>query len=746
VESLTARIEGPEARAGSHVAELAPSQRSSDPNSVRSQEKQWPAVGCGAVPERTTGRYTQAGSGTGFKGACLALYGRCVRRTALLAASRNRCAGNSGRWHAFRGPLALGVALGALVCFPFFGRGWLLLLDWSMGPHPTLVPPAAHGLAGGLVAGLPLYMILVVASHGVGGAVTWLPIVLFFPVAVFSIGRLVPGRQVAGLSAGLLYCVNPFVFDRIAAGHIGFLTGYAVLPLAVASIVQAPDRRSARRLDPVLWIAILAGCSIHFVWIAAVVVLVVVIQRRLAPRILGWAALVGVGVVATTLYVLVSPASGHSGVHVGAADLAAYRTTGDPRLGLFFNVAGLYGFWRRGEVLLPKDSVSGWPFLALALLIVIGLGAKEALRRPERPLAIVLMGSGALGYFLALGDQGPTGPLFRWAYFHVPGFDVMREPQKFLCLLALAYAVLFGWGVESLLVDRRRWAGRAAVALTLALPLAYTPTIFGALNGQIQLSKVPPSWAEADRTMGTGSGNVLFLPWHLYMAFPFTGGRVIANPAPAMFRRPVISGDDVELATIRTESTSPRSAFLEYVFAHGNEVRAFGALVAPLDVKYVVLAKTVDWQTYSWLDHQPDLSLVLDTPAIEVWRNDVPVAVGRRVTATELGRSWASLVAQPPVAAIPSEQVIKRSPVAYDVSAGAPGWVELAEPYDSGWALRGEPGKLLPEGNLGWQIGSGPTAVKYRPWSRVRLGYLVSAMACIALIGARLCIKQRPLT
>ena len=107
--------------------------------------------------------------------------------------------------------------------------------------------------------------------------------------------------------------------------------------------------------------------------------------------------------------------------------------------------------------------------------------------------------------------------------------------------------------------------------------------------------------------MGDGPGQVLFLPWHLYLAFPFTDGRVIANPAPTSFRRSVISGDNVEAVGIQTTSASPRSAFLERLFAQGPRTHDFGSLVAPLGVKYVVLAKTADWRSYSWVSAQPDL-------------------------------------------------------------------------------------------------------------------------------------------
>ena len=193
---------------------------------------------------------------------------------------------------------------------------------------------------------------------------------------------------------------------------------------------------------------------------------------------------------------------------------------------------------------------------------------------------------GTAGYFLALGTQGPTGPLFRWAYFNLPFFQVVREPQKFLVLSALAYAVFFGWGVERLarsVASAKRATGAAGVA-GVALPLLYCPTIFWGLAGQVSPSTLPPSYHEVGSLMGNGQGRALYLPWHLYMAYPFTGGRVVANLGPTSFRRPVISGDNVQVGSVETQSTSPRSAYVARLLAEGRHLRGFGALVAPLGI------------------------------------------------------------------------------------------------------------------------------------------------------------------
>jgi hypothetical protein len=515
-----------------------------------------------------------------------------------------------------------GLALGLCVTAPWVGGGRTLLLDWAPGPNTGLVGQGLLGVNGGLTSGALSTVGSAAIGRLVGPALTWVVVLAVFVVGALGVARLAGGPRSARLPAAALYCVNPFVFNRLYAGHLALLSGYALLPFAVISALRAPGRRGAGALAPALWWAVLTALSPHYAWIYGAVVLIsFIVGRPWGFRRAGWCLGALAAFVVMNLYILLPHSATKALTTVGPTSLDLYRTTGDPHYGLFVNVAGLYGFWRLGPgPQLPKAVVVGWPLLLLAVLVVAGAGAVAALRRPgpgprhsargayrtgddgagpegaaRRRQAAVLLLVGAAGYFLALGDQGPSGPLFRFAYFDLPFFQVMREPQKFLMLSALAYAVFFGWGVERLArsAASAKKAGVAAGVAGVALPLLYCPTIFWGLAGQVSPSTLPASYQRADSLMGDGQGRVLYLPWHLYMAYPFTGGRVVANLGPSSFRRDVIAGDNVQVGSVETQSTSPRSAYLARILAEGPHLRGFGALVAPLGVKYVVLAKAV---------------------------------------------------------------------------------------------------------------------------------------------------------
>ena len=672
---------------------------------------------------------------------------------------------------------AWGLLLGGGICWPLLSGRPVFLLDWVTGPHPPMPSPAMLGLQGGLTAGVLDQAVLTGLVRVIGGAATWLPLLAMFPLASWAIGRLVGGRALPRITAATLYCVNPWVFNRVFVGQVPLLVGYALLPLAVRSALDAPPRRRATLLGPALWWAALTALSPHYAWIFGVVMAAAAAVS--CPRSwtgaalrVGWLAINAAGFTVTSLYILLPHLSTKLPIAVGPHSLAIFRTTGDPHLGLFPNVLGLYGFWRTGPgPTMAKNVVKGWPLLLLALLVVIVRGYVAALRSTDpgrRRLGWLLVLVGVAGYFLALGDQGPTGPLFRWTYDNVPFFAVMREPEKFLMLLALAYAAGLGWGVERLAAgaagqrvpapgssmssatapgeleagiatavardgapdqpappDRRRWRPTwTAAAVGLLLPLAYTPTIFDGLAGQIAPSTLPAAYAQADALMGTGQGKVLYLPWHLYEAQPFTAGRVIATIGPTAFRRQVIAGDNVQVGSVQTESTSLRSAYIQQLLDHGPSLHHFGARVAPLGVAYVVLAHTVDWPTYRWLDFQSDLRPVLADGTLQVWRNLAYVGAGQRTGARGTVREL--------------------SPVAFAAPPGSRGTVVVDAAYQLGWVFDGRPGHPTPDGTVRFAVDSAAGGVaQFAPWGQVRLGYELSLGSVLLLAIAVLADRHR---
>lgn len=644
-----------------------------------------------------------------------------------------------------------GLFIGIGVCWPWLGNRSVFLLDWAIGPRPLLAPRAVFGLDGGLLAGVLGNMLSASLVRLLGAPGTWLPLLAFFPIAAAGIGGLLGSRQ-ARLAGAALYVCNPWVFNRLYAGQVLLLLGYALLPFAVLSALLAVRRgaRLAALIAPVLWWAALSALAPHYAWIFGLcLVVVVVTQRPFSWRLVLWLLGAVAGFVALSAYLLLPHLAAHLPVQVGVSELALFRTSSLPHVGLFVTTAALYGFWRTmpGPVL-PSSVDPAWLVLAGAIvaLALVGFWSRlrpwpswqdDGRREGERQLARALVVLGLAGWLLALGGQGPTGWLYRWAFVHIPFFDVMREPQKWLMLLVLAYAVGLGWGVERLAArsasnercvlepgsrrTRRLWV---AGGLGVLLALAYAPTLFDGLAGQVAPSGLPAAFAKANRLMGKGQGRVLVLPWRLYGPWPGSGGRTIASPMGSTFERRALVADDPEVGLQALPVTSLRQRFVERLVDSGPVSGSFAAAVAPLGIEYVVLVRTVGSRQLDWLGKQPGLEVVMKGRALEVWRNLDYRGQGSRVG---------------------GGAVQELSPVAYRVPAGRGGEVEIQAAYQPGWWLDGRAGEPSPEGTVEFDVGSAGGIAHFEPWVWVRVGFGVSAGMLVLASGVAIWDRRRSL-
>jgi hypothetical protein len=656
---------------------------------------------------------------------------------------------------------ALGIVIGVATCFPFF-HGWLLLLDWVRGPYTQVISPAMFGLSTNLNDGLPFAIVADSVVRVLGAPGSWIIPVLFFPVSAVTIGRFVGGSLLGRLAAALLYCVNPFVFERLYAGQIGILVGYSLLPCAIASF-----RRTVEGRPPwaaALWAGGLVAITPHFAWILAVAAAALVATSSRRLRALYSMVAAAIGASALSLYVIVSAIAVHPLATGISSQLTQYRTSGDARLGLYFNVAGLYGFWRAGPHE-PKNVISAWPLFLLVILVVVGIGFVAAWNagRTQRRLGAALLASAVIAYFLALGTEGPTGALFRLAVRYVPTFVVMREPEKFSCLLAFTYAVGFGWGVRWIAkLDSTAWWQAVSAFVALALPLVYTPSLFDGLGGQVSASVLPASWSQSEKIIG--SQRTVFYPWHSYMPVPAAGGRVVASPGHAFIGPTVLTSQDPGIG-YQFSLPSLEDRFVAALAVEGYDTRHAGELLGELGIRFVVLAKYGAWQSYGWLSHQDDLRRVLDEPGLEVWENTAPEAPVREVAHlatihTDLGlldearlldgegvvNGKAGILGSPgnsPFHLRADQVAVATSSTSWQIRTHERGWIVFPLPYTKGWELDGHPVRPLATGNFAaWTNGKGGQLV-FEPWEGIRLGDLASLVALAAIIALRAFQRRR---
>ena len=181
----------------------------------------------------------------------------------------------------------------------------------------------------------------------------------------------------------------------------------------------------------------------------------------------------------------------------------------------------------------------------------------------------------------------------------------------------------------------------ALVILALLTPAIYSFPMFG-FWGQLKATDYPTEWYEANAYLNQDKEdfNVLFLPWHQYMDYSWVPNyegsknvrhytlyrdyKRLGNVAQEFFDKPVISGDNVEMPGIYSQSTNPISKYFEFLLGKSNEIDNFGELLAPLNVKYVILVHEVDYLNYNFLYSQHDLAVDFAKGGITLFKNQHP--------------------------------------------------------------------------------------------------------------------------
>jgi hypothetical protein len=508
--------------------------------------------------------------------------------------------------------------------------GYLLLLDFPSGPHPgwlPLLPLPSDGLV------IPNALVLNVLRPA-SFLSTELPAKFLILLTILLAGtgmfrflaRTVGASTPSALAGAMFFAINPYVYDRLLSGQLFLVLAYAFLGWFLASLaaLTAGQRGALDRCCG--WVVLIALVNVHVGGMAVVLLLAAIAALPIAWRIrarLG--ALVVALLVAVNAFWLLPALFAGEGTRLGGGDVYAYAPR--PRgPAILYHELLLHGFWRN-EFASP---LKGNPALFLAtflpLMAAAAAGAVLAVSSPRWRRAAALLGVVALvALVLAMGPSfPPTAPVARWIFDNVPGYGIYREPQKWLALVTLAYAVFAAVGLDRLGARLRSLTHRLPVVVYAAafLPLLATPTMLWGFSGQVKTSRYPTDWYRAAAQVAPAPGGLLFLPWNLYQPLPFAGDRTIANPAPNFFVGSVLVSDDPALGRAdATGSLDPRVGYVQQLLNHRKRLVRFGHLVAPLGVRFVALAHVADAREYGFLKTQRDLSLVFAGKELTLYEN-----------------------------------------------------------------------------------------------------------------------------
>jgi len=551
------------------------------------------------------------------------------------------------KWQWF--PYLVYALLSTAILWTLFGTGYILSLDMVFAPDMDFTYRLYGMDEWPISAGAPRYLLIQLVSNIVPA---WLvqKLLLFFTFFLCGVGahRLLPVKGAGKYFAGLLYTINPFTYVRFLSGQWGVLAAYALIPFAVKAFLDLLESGGKKNAIKVALFSSLVGIfQLHGVlplFLAFFIILVVrLISRRREPaRIVHDFKCVGISAamfLGLNLYWLVPTltTAGTTLNQIGQQDLLFFAAKPTSNFGVVFDIVSMYGFWR-GGYLYTKDILPFW-WLIFGLILFFVIYGFMARYRDERlgwkvvSLAIVAV----IGFLLAIGPALKfTQPLWERAWEHISLLRAFRDSQKYVALLCLAYSCLGGLGIAEINKKLRQQttrilkvAGPVIIIIILLTPLVYSFNMFG-FQSQVGTTDYPQGWYKVNEYLNQDEDdfNVLFLPWHLYMDYSWLPNRDkrLANPAWRFFNKPIIAGDNIEVPRIYSQSTSPVSKYTEFLLFNKNKLGNFGELLAPINVKYVILAHESDYESYEFLYHQMDLTVVLQSEEITLFRNEHPVA------------------------------------------------------------------------------------------------------------------------
>jgi len=537
-------------------------------------------------------------------------------------------------------PILIFLVLAGLIMWDLFQPGYIFAIDMSYGPsspHDNLLDHIAGNgvnLSGRGIS--PLTKIIYFSLSYVPGLIMppWLvqkvPLFLLLALSGVAMYWLTPVKNTYGrYFAGFLYMVNPFVYVRFLSGGFWLLWGYAFLPLAVKSFIdllKKPNLRSA--IYSGLWLTIIAP-SQHILIIALGILFLLTIFNLFKSK--NRIKLLSAFLVPIALLMLLNVGWLYSIASGEAMELQSLQGITADDLELFappqnenvpLNVAAMYGFWREGYDY-PKGHLPGWQVFFFLILFLVVYGFITGFKGQN---GLYVKAMGLLSIISLILAMGVT--ITSFLYENIPFFLGFRDSQKFVAPLILAYAYLGSIGVAQLqeTIGNLRFQGKKLsmvfAILVFSVVFSYGYTMFFGFHGYLKNTDYPQDYYEVDSLFNRDGDDftILFLPWHQHMYLSWVEDNV-SNPADAFFSRPVIRGDNIELGYVYTESTNPVSRYIEATLQRKGEIENFGEFISPLGIKYVILAKEVDWDKYLFLKEQKDLDIIKDSPHIQVYIN-----------------------------------------------------------------------------------------------------------------------------
>jgi len=233
-------------------------------------------------------------------------------------------------------------------------------------------------------------------------------------------------------------------------------------------------------------------------------------------------------------------------------------------------------------------------------------------------------------------------------------------------------------------------------------------------------------------------------------------GRITANPAPYFFEKPFLAGENVEWIGIEAYFRKPEQHYMHFLLNNKEKINNFGGLLAPLNIKYIILLKEADYENYEFLYEQRDLKIAFENERIVIFKNQNILARVYLVKNVNKMDDWSQILG-----IVSAKNLLDSVYLAGDVNevefsgesfkplsyatispldvevnvSDSSGYLVFTEPFDEGWTVNGE----KPLANLGLTNAfriehSGTVRIHYQKFYVLLPSYIFSVIIFIGCI------------
>lgn len=537
----------------------------------------------------------------------------------------------------------VGAPAALLALGPGLAPGFLLFYDMVFVPDLAL-SERTLGTDGSVPRAVPNDVVVALLSLALPG---WVVQKLLLVLVLVGVGAGVAGlvrTRLAAAVAALVACWNPYVAERLAIGHWGFLLGYAVLPWVATSAAAARDGtgRDRLRLGGVLLLATLTGStgSVLALLLALVVLAVpgggASVRARLP--VAAWAGVCWL-LLNAVWWLPFMTITGSFEPDPGG--VAAFRSRADTPYGVVGSLLTGGGIWNQGVWLPDRQSVV---LAGVALVLVVACVAVWCASRGWRagPAQLGVAVTGAVGLAVAALSAVGGGALVESIVLNLPGGGLLRDSQKFVALWMVFLALAAGVSAERLRALVLARGGGRAVALALGgavgvASLLTLPSLAWGATGRWTAVDYPADHrAVAAQLEQAPPGAVAVFPWTLYRRYAWNDQRVVLDPWQRLLSRQVVVNDDLPLSDRVVRGEDPTADAIGAALRRGGDT---APVLREHGIRYALVL--ADQPPGPGVPRLPDARVIASTPDLRLYDLG-PVDPARAEPSTTHPPGWIS--------------------------------------------------------------------------------------------------------